>query len=120
MSCRQGPAASSNSTHEAMPLIIKTVVVHGATGQQGTYAANVRLVDVGIHSLTAGGSVVRALAASGYQVRAAVRDPNADKARSLAKINGVSLVEVDLTDVNSLVAAYTGADAVRHISGPHW
>ncbi|KZV85311.1 NAD(P)-binding protein [Exidia glandulosa HHB12029] len=82
-----------------MPLIIKTVVVHGATGQQG-------------------GSVVRALAAAGYQVRAAVRDRNADKAHSLAKINGVSLVEVNLTDVNSLVAAYTGADAVYACTVP--
>ncbi|KZV83517.1 NAD(P)-binding protein [Exidia glandulosa HHB12029] len=82
-----------------MPLEIKTIVVHGATGQQG-------------------GSAVRALAAAGYTVHAAVRDRNASVAQQLAKIPGVSLVEVNLNDVNNLVAAYIGADAVYACTVP--
>ncbi|EJD46337.1 NAD(P)-binding protein [Auricularia subglabra TFB-10046 SS5] len=78
---------------------IKTVVVHGATGRQG-------------------GSVVRTLAAAGFKFRAAVRDPDAPKARELAAIPGVELVTVNLDDVQTLVAAYQGADAVFGLTVP--
>lgn len=78
---------------------IKTVVVHGATGRQG-------------------GSVVRSLAAAGFTVRAAVRDPDAPKARDLAAISGVTLVTVNLDDKATLVAAYQGADVVFGVTVP--
>ncbi|KZV93955.1 NAD(P)-binding protein [Exidia glandulosa HHB12029] len=76
-----------------MPIIVKTVVVHGATGQQG-------------------GSVVRALSSTGYRIRAAVRDVDSAKAKDLAALPGVELVKVDLADIDSLITAYTGVDAV--------
>lgn len=79
------------------PIDIKTIVVHGATGQQG-------------------GSVVRALSAAGFTVRAAVRDPSAHKAQTLATLPGVSLVTIDLEDAASLVRAYTGVDAVYAVT----
>ncbi|EJD40782.1 NAD(P)-binding protein [Auricularia subglabra TFB-10046 SS5] len=73
--------------------ILKTAVVHGATGLQG-------------------GSVTRALAVAGYTVRATVRDVNAPKAQELAKLPNVELVPVDLSSVSKLAEIYTGADAV--------
>lgn len=78
---------------------IKTVVVHGATGLQG-------------------GSVARALAAAGYTVRAAVRDPGAPKARELAALPGVQLARVDLLDVQNLFGIYAGADAIFACTAP--
>ncbi|EJD40771.1 NAD(P)-binding protein [Auricularia subglabra TFB-10046 SS5] len=78
---------------------IKTVVVHGATGQQG-------------------GSVVRALSAAGFTVRAAVRDPHAPRAQALAALPGVQLVRIDLEDAQSLTEAYKGADGVYAVTVP--
>jgi len=65
-----------------------TVVVHGATGTQGS-------------------AVVRRLLAAGHRVRAAARRPD----RGVLP-PGVDPVPVDLLDVGSLVRAYDGADAV--------
>lgn len=72
--------------------INKTVVVLGATGQQG-------------------GSVAAALRAGGWGVRAVVRDPSGDRARSLSAV-GVETVRGDLGDSESLRAAFSGAHGV--------
>ncbi|MCK1797245.1 NmrA/HSCARG family protein [Streptomyces sp. XM4193] len=70
----------------------KTIVVLGATGQQG-------------------GSVVAALRADGWAVRAVVRDPSGRRARSLSAA-GVETVRGDLGDPESLRAAFAGAHGV--------
>ena len=67
----------------------KTVLVFGATGQQG-------------------GSVATALRATGWQVKALVRDPNTDKAKALVA-QGIDLVRGDLTDIQSIETVMTGA-----------
>ncbi|MFC7331021.1 NmrA/HSCARG family protein [Marinactinospora rubrisoli] len=72
--------------------INKTVVVLGATGQQG-------------------GSVAAALRADGWAVRAVVRDPSSHRARSLSAV-GVETVRGDLGDPESLRAAFSGAHGV--------
>ncbi|MEO3765869.1 NmrA/HSCARG family protein [Streptomyces sp. B8F3] len=69
-----------------------TVVVLGATGQQG-------------------GSVAAALRADGWGVRAVVRDPSGDRARALSAA-GVETVRGDLRDPESLRAAFSGAHGV--------
>ncbi|MGW2838423.1 NmrA/HSCARG family protein [Streptomyces sp. NPDC001493] len=69
-----------------------TVVVLGATGQQG-------------------GSVAAALRADGWAVRAVVRDPSGHRARSLSAA-GVETVRGDLGDPESLRAAFSGAHGV--------
>ncbi|WP_329382661.1 NmrA/HSCARG family protein [Streptomyces sp. NBC_01716] len=70
----------------------KTVVVLGATGQQG-------------------GAVAAALRADGWGVRAVVRDPSGQRARALAAV-GVETVRGDLGDPESLRAAFSGAHGV--------
>jgi nucleoside-diphosphate-sugar epimerase len=72
--------------------ISKTVVVLGATGQQG-------------------GSVAAALRADGWAVRAVVRDPSGPRARSLSAA-GVETVRGDLADPESLRAAFSDAYGV--------
>ncbi|MFI6702991.1 NmrA/HSCARG family protein [Streptomyces sp. NPDC050509] len=72
--------------------IDRTVVVLGATGQQG-------------------GSVAAALRADGWAVRAVVRDPSGHRARSLSAA-GVETVRGDLSDPESLRAAFTDAHGV--------
>ncbi|OZM78717.1 NmrA/HSCARG family protein [Pseudonocardia sp. MH-G8] len=69
-----------------------TVVVLGATGQQG-------------------GAVAAALRADGWAVRAVVRDPSGHRARSLAA-DGVETVRGDLGDPESLREAFSGAHGV--------
>ncbi|PSB26468.1 NmrA/HSCARG family protein [Chlorogloea sp. CCALA 695] len=66
----------------------KTVLVFGATGQQG-------------------GSVASALRSNGWRVKALVRDPNTDKSEAIAA-QGIELVRGDLTDVPSIQAAMVG------------
>ncbi|MET8554429.1 NmrA/HSCARG family protein [Streptomyces sp. NPDC004959] len=75
-----------------MTLTGKTVVVLGATGQQG-------------------GAVAAALRAGGWGVRAVVRDPSGKRARSLSAV-GVETVRGDLGDAESLRAAFSGAHGV--------
>ncbi|WP_328584877.1 NmrA/HSCARG family protein [Streptomyces sp. NBC_00370] len=75
-----------------MTTIDKTVVVLGATGQQG-------------------GSVAAALRADGWNVRAVVRDVSNHGARSLSAA-GVETVRGDLGDPESLRAAFSGAHGV--------
>jgi uncharacterized protein YbjT (DUF2867 family) len=70
----------------------KTVLVFGATGQQG-------------------GAVASALGVLGWHVRALVRDPASDRARSLAS-DGVELFEGDLADNASIKRAMRGAYGV--------
>lgn len=70
----------------------KTVVVAGATGQQG-------------------GAVARHLLAAGWPVRALTRDPEGPAARTLAE-NGASVVPGDLADRFSLDRALDGAYGV--------
>ncbi|MFF0345140.1 NmrA/HSCARG family protein [Kribbella sp. NPDC004875] len=75
-----------------MTNINKTVVILGATGQQG-------------------GSVAAALRADGWVVRAVVRDPSGHRARSLSA-SGVETVRGDLGDPESLRAAFADAHGV--------
>lgn len=70
----------------------KTVLVFGATGQQG-------------------GAVAHALRSRGWRVRALVRDPGAAKAQALAA-QGIEPVRGDLADRPSLEAAMAGAHGV--------
>ena len=70
----------------------KTILVFGATGQQG-------------------GSVARALRSRGWRVRALVRDPGAAKAQALAA-QGIEPVRGDLADRPSMEAAMAGAHGV--------
>jgi uncharacterized protein YbjT (DUF2867 family) len=69
-----------------------TVLVFGATGQQG-------------------GSVARALLAAGWDVRAFVRDPASEKARALEDA-GARLAQGDLADEAAIRAAVAGAHGV--------
>jgi uncharacterized protein YbjT (DUF2867 family) len=64
-----------------------TVAVHGATGTQGT-------------------AIVRRLRAAGHRIRAVARHPRAGTDPA------VEPVAADLLDLDALVAAYAGADAV--------
>lgn len=70
----------------------RTVLVFGATGQQG-------------------GAVAAALREAGWPVRALVRDPSSEKARALAH-EGVDVVQGDFDDPASIRAAMTGAYGV--------
>ena len=70
----------------------RTILVLGATGQQG-------------------GSVARALIRANWQVRALVRDPTAAKALALRDI-GVELVAGSLTDTDVIRAAMRNAHGV--------
>ncbi|WCS24875.1 NmrA/HSCARG family protein [Methylobacterium sp. NMS14P] len=70
----------------------KTVLVLGATGQQG-------------------GAVADALRASGWPVRALVRNPGGEKARGLS-LGGVDVVRGDLDDPISIRAAMAGVHGV--------
>ncbi|MFI6054524.1 NmrA/HSCARG family protein [Streptomyces violascens] len=70
----------------------RTVTVFGATGNQG-------------------GSLVRAILAdrdSGFVVRAVTRRPDSDRAKDLRRL-GAEVVQADLDDEESLVAALDGA-----------
>jgi uncharacterized protein YbjT (DUF2867 family) len=67
------------------------ITVIGATGQQG-------------------GAVVDALLKRAVPIRAVTRNPNGDKARSLAQ-RGVEVVCADLEEVDSVRAAFDGAAA---------
>jgi uncharacterized protein YbjT (DUF2867 family) len=78
----------------------KVITVLGATGTQG-------------------GAVARALLADGeFGVRAVTRDAASTKARSLADL-GADVVEADLTDENSLRAAFEGAYGAFLVT-PYW
>ena len=70
----------------------ETILVFGATGQQG-------------------GSVAKALRSHGWQVTALVREPNSDRAKALAE-QGIELVRGDLADRQSVEAAMVGAYGV--------
>jgi uncharacterized protein YbjT (DUF2867 family) len=70
----------------------ETVLVLGATGQQG-------------------GSVATALRSQGWQVKALVRDPNSDKAKALT-VKGIEPIRGDLADIQSIQAAMVGAYGV--------
>ncbi|MGW0792785.1 NmrA/HSCARG family protein [Streptomyces sp. NPDC002911] len=75
-----------------------TIAVLGATGGQG-------------------GAVLRALLEAGRSVRAVVRDPRSAKVRPLVAA-GVEVVPGELTDADSLTAAFRGADAAYAITTP--
>ena len=66
----------------------KTVLVSGATGQQG-------------------GAVARELLKKGYTVKAMTRNPESEKAKELVKL-GAQVVKGDLNDEGSLKTALTG------------
>jgi uncharacterized protein YbjT (DUF2867 family) len=70
----------------------RTVLVFGATGQQG-------------------GSVTAALLANGWPVRAFVRDPSTSKAKALSSA-GVDIMQGDLDDPDSIRAAMADVHGV--------
>ncbi|GII93892.1 NmrA family NAD(P)-binding protein [Sinosporangium siamense] len=74
------------------------VLVTGSTGQQG-------------------GATARALLAAGVPVRALVRDPDSDRARTVRAL-GAELVTGDLHDRDSLVRAARGTRAVFSVQLP--
>ena len=76
----------------------KPVLVTGATGGQG-------------------GEVVRALLAGGHAVRALVRKPGSEAARSI-QAQGAHVVQADLSDRGSLDAAVRGVRAVFSVQMP--
>lgn len=78
----------------------QTVLITGATGTQG-------------------GAVLRGLleADAGTHVVALVRDPSAPKAVALSEL-GAELRQGDLSDVDSLAAAFDGIDAVYAVTTP--
>ena len=67
----------------------RTILITGATGQQG-------------------GSTARSLAGKGFKLRAMTRKPDSDAAKALAA-TGVDIVKGDLNDEPSLKAALAGA-----------
>jgi uncharacterized protein YbjT (DUF2867 family) len=69
-----------------------TILVFGATGQQG-------------------GAVAGALRSAGWQVRALVRDPTSEKARALTA-QGIETARGDLADAPSIQAAMAGVYGV--------
>ncbi|MGW4408710.1 NmrA family NAD(P)-binding protein [Nonomuraea sp. NPDC004702] len=75
-----------------LPARARTVLVTGATGNQG-------------------GAVARTLLARGWTVRALVRDPASDAAQALAAL-GATLAKGDLDDPASLRTAMTGVHGV--------
>ncbi|KAI9163117.1 NmrA-like family domain-containing protein [Paramyrothecium foliicola] len=81
----------------------KTIVVLGATGNQGS-------------------SVVRAfLSQPGWRVRCVTRNISSDKAKALIS-QGAEVVQAELSDVESLVRAFEGAHAVFSLTdfwGPY-
>ncbi|MEV5810546.1 NmrA/HSCARG family protein [Streptomyces parvulus] len=81
-----------------MPVDSETVLVSGATGQQG-------------------GATTRALLAAGVPVRALVRDPRSKPARAIEAL-GAELVRADLSDRTSLDPAVKGVRAVFSVQMP--
>jgi uncharacterized protein YbjT (DUF2867 family) len=75
-----------------MPIVKKTILVFGATGQQG-------------------GSVATSLLEAGWQVRAFVRDPDSPKSIAL-RAAGAELVQGTFADVSVIRAAMEGAHGV--------
>ncbi|MBS0253524.1 MAG: NmrA family NAD(P)-binding protein, partial [Proteobacteria bacterium] len=76
----------------------KTIVVLGATGQQG-------------------GAVTRALAADGgWRIRTLSRNPGSEAARSIAGHN-IEVVAANMDDPKSLHAAFKGAHGVFSVQG---
>jgi len=80
--------------------MIKSVLVTGATGQQG-------------------GATARELLKFGFQVKALTRDKHSDKAKALAQL-GAELVEGDWLDFASLEAALNEVDAVFMVLPSTW
>jgi len=76
----------------------KTVLVTGATGQQG-------------------GAVATALLNSGYTVRGLTRNAKSEKAEALSE-RGVEIVEGNFSHLDSLTRAVRGADAVFFMTTP--
>jgi uncharacterized protein YbjT (DUF2867 family) len=85
----------SNTIRTAKENGSRTVLVFGATGQQG-------------------GAVASELLSDGWSVRAFVRNPSAEKAKELASL-GASLVAGDLADPLSVRAAMKGVHGVFSI-----
>jgi len=76
----------------------ETILIIGATGAQG-------------------GSVTNALLEKGYNLLAYTRNAKSDKAQALA-LRGVSIIEGDLTNIETLTAAMQKADTVFAVTSP--
>ena len=68
----------------------RTILITGATGKQG-------------------GATARALAGSGFKLRAMTRNPDGDAAKAIASATGAELVQGDLNDAASVRNALKGA-----------
>jgi uncharacterized protein YbjT (DUF2867 family) len=68
----------------------RTILITGATGKQG-------------------GATARALAGSGFKLRAMTRNPESDAAKAIASATSAELVQGDLNDATSLRNALKGA-----------
>lgn len=78
----------------------KIVVVFGATGAQG-------------------GAVLRALLATpDYSVRAVTRHPESDKAKALAELDGVEVVQANASDLEQVTQALEGAYGAFFVTNP--
>lgn len=75
----------------------KTIVVLGATGNQGGSVVNSFVQD------------------SQWKIRAVTRNANSHKAKDIAS-RGIEVVAADLNDINSLSAAFDGAHAIFVVS----
>src|ERR1700742_4417179 len=91
----------------------KTILVLGATGNQGTVSLkrspHFRTVETYPVHGTAGGSVAKLLLQhpNEYKVRAVTRNPDSEASRKLAEL-GAEVVRGDLTDASTLDAAFKG------------
>lgn len=77
----------------------KLICVVGATGNQG-------------------GSVARRFHKAGFRVRGLTRDPSSTSAQKLAA-EGIDVVQADLEDVDSLIAAFKGANVIFSVTN-YW
>ena len=78
----------------------KIIAVFGATGAQG-------------------GAVLRALlATSDYSVRAVTRNPNSEKAKALAELDGVEMVQADANDLEQVTQALEAAYGAFFVTNP--
>lgn len=80
--------------------MIKSILVTGATGQQG-------------------GATARELLKFGFQVKALIRDKNSNKAKELAQL-GAKLIKGDWSNFDSFETSLNHVDAVYMVLPPVW
>jgi uncharacterized protein YbjT (DUF2867 family) len=81
------------------------------TAEQANYAQNSKTILVTGATGTQGGAVAKELLKRGYKVRGLTRNPESERAQSMAAL-GVEMVQGDFDDAASLAAAMDGAYGV--------